>query len=346
MFTAPLLCDGCRVVEGWNGMQVRHLAALKAIDSERSFRGAAETLGYVQSAVSQQISKLERVVGARLVERSRGQSHIELTAAGKLLLSHADRVLAQMHAAKLDLDAAAGGHVGALRVGSFENVAARVMPRVLSLLATKHAGLRVATSDAPSDSALFASVQQGELDVAFAELPLEPGTFEFRRLISQRCVLIGGCGLPVPDDRSPTLEELAALPLVAQPAWRKSLLIDGLFEDAGLKPDYRYESNSSAATVALAATGLAAAIVPRLALGDQPGDLKIVPLDFLPRSTLAAYWHSERTLHPALEVFLGAVEAVCARLTIAPAAPPARERESHAPRGRIDGELPVQLAAA
>lgn len=309
-------------MEGWQGVQVRHLAALRAIDSERSFRGAAEQLGYVQSAVSQQILRLEEMVGARLVERSRGHSRIELTAAGELLLAHADRVLAQMHAAKTDLDAVARGSSGVLRVGAFESVAVRILPRVLSLLATTHTDLRTIATDAPTDAPLFDAVQQGELDVAFAELPLEPGTFEFRRLVSDRCLLMAGRNWQLtPDGRTPTLTELAAMPLVSQPRWRKSTLIDGLFEDAGLTPDYRYQSNSNAATYGLAAAGLAAAIVPALAVDRDDPKVQTIELDVIPRSTLGVYWHSERIRHPAIDAFLDAVESVCARLSIVPMPP-------------------------
>jgi DNA-binding transcriptional LysR family regulator len=67
-------------------LDTRHLLALAAIARTRSVSRAAEELGYGQSAVSQQLAALERVVGARLVDRGTGPRPVTLTAAGLALL--------------------------------------------------------------------------------------------------------------------------------------------------------------------------------------------------------------------------------------------------------------------
>src|SRR5262249_61937016 len=70
----------------WPGLELRHLAALQAVAEEGSFWNAADRLDTSQSSVSQQIATLERIVGERLGERSRGRKPVALTEAGPVPL--------------------------------------------------------------------------------------------------------------------------------------------------------------------------------------------------------------------------------------------------------------------
>ncbi|MGZ8740090.1 MAG: LysR family transcriptional regulator, partial [Gaiellaceae bacterium] len=89
----------------WLGIELRHLAALQAVAEERSFVRAGRRLGYTQSAISNQIAALERLVGARLVERARGGSSVSLTATGQLVYEHATAIMARLLAARTDVAA-------------------------------------------------------------------------------------------------------------------------------------------------------------------------------------------------------------------------------------------------
>ncbi len=296
----------------WLGVEIRHLAALEAIHAERSFRGAADRLGYVQSAVSQQISALERLVGARLVERARGQTAVELTASGKLLLEHSDRIIAQLNAARADLDALVSGATGVLRVGAFQSISTRVMPRVLARIAVRQPGLQVVATEASSDRLLFEQVERGELDVAFAELPLEPGPFDSMELVVDPCVLVVRRGAPITKlGRPPTLREIAAMPL-AFPNWRMTDVIVEDLRAAGLAPERSSRLETNTAVQALAAAGLAAAIMPLLAVDPTMRETEIVGLDgLLPDRRIVLYWHSDRLRRPVLDSFAETVKGVC-----------------------------------
>src|SRR6478672_11824410 len=115
-----------------SGVELRHLRALVAIAETSSFSLAARRLGYAQSAVSQQIAALERVVGTRLVERPGGPRAVALTEAGGVLVGHAKHMLARLSAARSDLAALAAGEAGTLRIGVFQSAGARILPDVLA----------------------------------------------------------------------------------------------------------------------------------------------------------------------------------------------------------------------
>src|SRR2546425_3255873 len=114
--------------DSWLGVELRHFLALEAVAREGSFGKAATALGYTQSAVSQQIATLERIVGQRLVERPGGPKPVSLTEAGRLLLTHADAIAARVAAAQADLTALAEGQSGKPRGGGFQSVGQRVLP--------------------------------------------------------------------------------------------------------------------------------------------------------------------------------------------------------------------------
>lgn len=101
----------------WHRIELRHLLCLEAVAEEPSFVAAARRLGYVQSAVSQQLRTLESLTGMRLVQRSRGTRGAVLTFEGAQFLRRAQAVLAEMRSAAMDC-----GQPAALRVAAERHV--------------------------------------------------------------------------------------------------------------------------------------------------------------------------------------------------------------------------------
>ena len=169
----------------WLGVELRHFAALQAVASEGSFGRAAERLGYTQSAISQQIQMLEKIVGEKLVERPGGPRAVSLTEAGHLLLRHADSIVARLQAAQADLHALRSGEAGVLRVGTFQSVGARLLPDIMRRFRDQWPQIEVQLEERDSDAELAEMVERGELDVAFVlppfgDKPLE--TIDFATL--------------------------------------------------------------------------------------------------------------------------------------------------------------------
>src|SRR5256714_12279628 len=162
----------------WLGIELRHLIALEAVSREGSFGRAATSLGYTQSAVSQQIAMLERIVGERLVERPGGPKPVSLTEAGRLLLGHAQAIVARLSAAQADLAALSDGSAGVLRVGIYQSIGARVLPELMRRFGASWPLVDVQLTELAADGELLELVERGELDPTLADMPLTQGPVE------------------------------------------------------------------------------------------------------------------------------------------------------------------------
>ena len=178
----------------WLGVELRHLAALEAVGRTRSFGRAARELGYTQSAVSQQIAQLERNVGQRLVDRPGGPRPVDLTDAGRLLLRHADAIVAQLDAAQADLAAFAEGAAGPLRVGIYQSVGARILPGLIRRFKKDWPRVEVSVREEIDAADLLRLLEHGELDLTFADLPLPEGPFESEEVLRDPYVLLVQAG--------------------------------------------------------------------------------------------------------------------------------------------------------
>ncbi len=115
-------------------LELRHLAALDAVATEGTFGRAAVRLGYTQSAVSQQIAALERLVGGSLFDRPGGPRPVELTPLGKLVLGHARDIIARVDATGDAVDRFLAGDVGRIDIGTFQSVSNVLLPAIVQRL--------------------------------------------------------------------------------------------------------------------------------------------------------------------------------------------------------------------
>jgi DNA-binding transcriptional LysR family regulator len=302
----------------WFGVELRHLAALSAVARERSFRGAADRLGYVQSAVSQQVANLERLVGVRLVDRFRGAKEVHLTEAGELLRGHADEILARLQAARADLNCCSeGAGGGALKVGVSQSVATGLLPDILRRLAVAAPDLHVIPVEVNGDGPLFELLERGAVDVAFRDMPLESGSFRSCTIITDPCALLVARESEwARRKRAPTAEELARLPLIALGGWHFQTSLEAWFAAHGLNPSFPLRAENEATVRAFVAAGLGAAIVP--ALGVTDADARVAVLDLgavVPTRRVVLYWHGARRMWPALEAFRQMAQAVARDLS-------------------------------
>jgi DNA-binding transcriptional LysR family regulator len=305
-------------VDHSSGIEIRHLAALDAVAAEGSFRRAAARLGYVQSAISEQIASLERLVGRRLVERSPGAGAVELTEAGQVLLGHGRAILARIKAADADLSALTEGSAGSLRLGIYQSVGIRILPRLLQRYAVDWPDVRVLPQESPTDAGLFDLVESGELELSFADLPLRDGPFEWVELMRDPYVLLVQAGSPLAGAAGAGLDDVAELPLIGHWTCRVFPRVEAELRAQGLEPNIVFRSDIIGTVQALVAAGVGSAIIPRLAVDPSDKRTAMIRLDsrmpVQPRK-IALCWHRDRRRSPAALGFVEAAKAICNQVT-------------------------------
>jgi DNA-binding transcriptional LysR family regulator len=299
---------------GWDGIELRHLIALQAVAAEGSFGRAAERLGYTQSAVSQQIAALERIVGERLVDRPGGPRRIALTTAGSLLVRHAEAMLARLHAAKADLAALARGEGGSLMVGVYQSVGRRILPALITEFSTAWPAIEIGLHEASIDDELLPLIERGELDISFGVFPLPAGPFEAVEVLIDPYVLVTPADSPLARTR-PSLHDIAALPLIGFRQCRSFTQVDAALRSAGVEPRFVFRSDDNGTVQGLVAAGMGVALVPLLTVETSDNRIAVLSLaEEIPPRRLAVIWHRDRYRSPAVRAFIETVQRVCASL--------------------------------
>ncbi|HLG08686.1 MAG TPA: LysR family transcriptional regulator [Gaiellaceae bacterium] len=306
----------------WLGLDLRHLVALKTIADEGSFGRAAERLGYTQSAISQQIATLERIVGLRLIERPGGPRPISLTEAGRILLRHAEAIQARLLAAKADMSALEAGDAGRLRVGTFQSVGARIIPTLLRRFSDTHPRVEVVLRESQNESELLEMIERGELDLTFWTLPVAPGLYETVELLSDPYVLLVPAGSPLAVlRRAPTLKEITLHPLIAFNRCNAMDQVESHLSSTGRTPNIVFRSDNNGTVQGLVGAGVGLSVVPRLTVDEDDPSVDVIDLQGrIPPRVIGLVWHRDRHRSPAAGAFVESAIAVCRELAAEPAA--------------------------
>jgi DNA-binding transcriptional LysR family regulator len=302
----------------WLGVELRHLAALEAIAEHGSFGRAAAALGYTQSAVSQQLATLERLVGERLVERPGGPRPVELTEAGRLLLHHAAAIVARLQAARADMEALRAGEAGTLRVGAFQSAGARILPELLRRYTGAWPRVEVRLEEAEDDS-LLSQIEHGDLDLAFVMLPVEDPAVETVELVRDPYVLVTQADSPLARASTPpTFREIGAMPLIGYRTCLGGQQVEERLRAAGVAPRMAFRSDDNLTLQAMVATGIGIALVPRLTVNEADDRIAVIELgDRVPPRLIGLAWHRDRYRSPAALAFVDAARELCSELEAA-----------------------------
>lgn len=294
----------------WVDLQVRHLLALRAVAEEGTFSAAAARLGFSQSAVSQQIGSLEKIVGHRLVERSAGPQPSALTTMGRVVLDHADTVLECIVAAEHEVSRFAAGLTGRLRVGTFQSVATRLLPIALQQMRSESPDVEVELVEEDMDLDLrLGMLDRGEIDLTFVESDVDD-RFEIDVLGEDPHVLVAPRDFP---EGPLDLHLLADHPMVGEPPGGAcGLHAVQTLERYGVTPRYVFRSHDNGTLQRMVSAGIGVAIMALLSV-DQSDDSIVIRSTTppIPPRTLALAWKRGADLPASAARFREIMHDVC-----------------------------------
>jgi DNA-binding transcriptional LysR family regulator len=282
------------------------LRALDAVARYGTVLAAGTALHCTPSAVSQQLSKLERETGTTLVEKD--GRRLRLTDAGRMLAEHAVGVLAAVDEAESAIAAHRDTVSGRLVIASFATACRALLPHALRSLADQHPALSTGLRECDPHEALDALVR-GHADVAVLDdwpevsLRFPPGVEHVE------------LGLDTADLLVPKDHPLAGARAVARARIRDERWISAvpgaicyewlLRVLPGVSPDLvvgEFETQ-----ITLVAAGLGVAMVPRLARPELPEGVVAVPVRPTPTRRVSVAWRSTAAVRPATTAAVAAL---------------------------------------
>jgi DNA-binding transcriptional LysR family regulator len=287
------------------GMELRHLRTIAAVAKHRSLTKAGDELYLTQSAVSQQISRLEHELGVEVFRRT--SRRVELTAEGRVILGYAQRVLAEVDGMRSELEEITGLLRGELHIGGVYPTGPYDLFGMLADFRAAHPGVAIHMGEATQDDVLTA-LRADELDCAFTALEPDALGDEFAATLlwEDEFVVALAPGHPLCEHREVTFEELAAEDLISyrdNSALRRR--VERQLGERNLEPRDAFVCTEMAAVRGLASKGLGVAVIPR-SVAEQPG----APIELRPigpeRLTwpIALVWRADRRQTPAGKAFL------------------------------------------
>lgn len=292
---------------------LERMRALHAVATHGTVAAAASALHLTPSGVSQQLAKLEREAGQRLLE-PHGRS-VRLTTAGHVLVRHAERILAQVEQARADLERLRDDVTGTVRVGAIPTTAHALLPPALALLRDRHPDLVVTLEEGEAEETLPRLVD-GSLDVAVLD------SWEHRPVAvppttSRTTLLHDVADLALPASHRLAHRKVVDLAEVDDIAWigwsAGSGCLDWLthvLRRHGLDARVSCTIGNYPTQLALVAGNVGAAAVPRLGRDSVPDGVRILATRPVLNRTIHAVTRAEDDDRGAIRACVDALTAV------------------------------------
>ncbi|GAB7007309.1 LysR family transcriptional regulator [Nocardioides sp. AN3] len=296
---------------------VPRLRMLNEVSIQGTLAGAARALGVTSSAVSQQISVLEREMGVQLLDRSpRG---VALTGAGEVLVEHTRSILRLLEVTRAEMHQLSGELAGRVRIASIPSPARSVLLDVAQRLAVSLPDLEL-TVDVLEPTYSLEALLNGSVDVAIIDLydnvPIPfPDYLVTRELLQEALVLVAPPARTFPakvrlsdlkGERWVLPPEIGACGQAVRYACRA----------VGFEPDVRWQTEDLLLLVDAISTGQGISLLPPLSVdkGIAPVHLQALDAPRLGRRLLAVA-RSGDAKRPIVKAVLDEIEGTFGRVS-------------------------------
>jgi DNA-binding transcriptional LysR family regulator len=266
-------------------LNVQRLKILREVAARGSFSAAADALSYSQPAVSQAVATLEAETGVTLIERDR--RGVRPTAAGEVLVGHAEAILARLDLAESEVAAIAGVRGGHLRIASFPTAGATLIPVAVATFRAAHPLVTLTLAEGEPEE-IAPRLREGEFDLVLL--------FEFQGVseglgagMRRLELLEDPMHLALPKGHALASKSKLRLEDLASESWVQTSASSPCARHvvrschaAGFEPRVSFESDDYQTVQGLVASGVGVALIPQLALSTVREDIAIRSL--YPRS--------------------------------------------------------------
>src|SRR6202012_894600 len=295
-----------------NPIDLKALRALVAVADEGSFRAAARSLGYTQSAISHQVGTLERALEAPLFTRPGGRGAVTLTPAGDVAYVRARRVLGDVETLGADIAAMQSGETQTLRIGVFQTATTELLPGALRSLREQRPDVEVRLIEIQDNARPFERLAGGELDLAFQVNPIPNDLIQAVPLLDDPWVILTRRDSELAAAENPTFDLLDGVALVAWTRrWRTQQELERAWRQRGIRPRFVFRTDDTLALQRLVAAGHGHACLDRLGASGavEPSLTWLEPKEALIPRTIALCHPRRRDASASAVILMDAVQA-------------------------------------
>jgi DNA-binding transcriptional LysR family regulator len=287
-------------------LDVHRLLLLRELSIRGTMAAVAEALAYSPSAVSQQLTLLEKETRTVLLRKS--GRRVQLTPQAEILVAAAEEVSNILERAEAELAASHTSVRGRVRVAVFQSAALALMPSALGTMSADYPDVRVEMVQKEPEEALHETWAR-DFDMVIAEqYPAHaaqwlPG-LERQDLTTDAIRLAVPAGSP-----GGGIDDMRGRAWVMEPRGSASRhFAEQVCRSAGFEPDVRYEAADLQSQIRLIESGNAVGLMPDLVWTGRDTSCRLIDLPGHPRRTIFTAQREAASGSPAVSAFLRALD--------------------------------------